>query len=58
MEVTLIDALLLLWAVYMTTRWLDAKRELRHTKVMLVGILDNDSLRDKLVADYKRAFSR
>lgn len=58
MEITLLDSLLLLWAVLMTTRWLDARAALRHTKVILVAIMDNDALRERMVADYKKLFPR
>ena len=55
-EITVLDALLLAWAVTATVQALNFRRIAAHHIRMLTRILENDALRERIVADYKRVF--
>lgn len=55
-EVTILDALLLAWAVIATVQALGYRRTARSNVHLLNRILENDALRERIVAEYKRVF--
>lgn len=55
-EITILDALLLAWAVTATVQALDYRRCAEHHVRLLAHILANDALRERIVSDYKRVF--
>ena len=55
-EVTILDALLLAWAVIATVQALGYRRSAVHHIRLLTRILENDALRERIVADYQKLF--
>lgn len=55
-EITILDALLLAWAVIATVEALDYRRSAEHHVRLLAHIRANDALRERIVSDYKRVF--
>ena len=54
MEVTLLDALLLLWAVFATHKWLSYKEESEGVHMLLQSMLESEKLRDRIVGDFTK----
>ena len=52
-EVSLIDMVLLIWAGGATGLWLSTRDELRGAKVFIRALLEDEEIRNKIVADYK-----
>ena len=52
-EVSLIDMVLLIWAGGATGLWLSTRDELRGAKVFIRALLEDEHIRNKIVADYK-----
>ena len=52
-EVSLIDMVLLIWAGGATGLWLSTRDELRGAKVFIRALLEDEDIRNKIVADYK-----
>lgn len=57
-EVTILDALLLAWAVIATVQALGYRRDAIRNVHLLNRLLADDDLRERIVADYKRVFGR
>lgn len=55
-EVTILDALLLAWAVIATVQALGYRRTARSNAYLLNRMMSDDNLRERIVADYKRVF--
>lgn len=55
-EITILDALLLAGAVIATVKALGYRKDVRTNVYLLNRLLADDTLRDRIVADYKKVF--
>ena len=52
-EITMVDFFLLVWAGVATSMWLSAREDNKNSKRFIKAMLENDDLRDTVVADFK-----
>lgn len=53
-EVTFVEIALFVWAILATGAWFKEREHARRADTFIHAILEDDELRDSLVADYKR----
>lgn len=53
-EVSLTEIALFIWAVAATGAWLHSRDELRGTKMFVRAILEDEDIRNKVLAEHKK----
>ena len=53
-EITMTEFALLIWAVMATSLWLSTREETKRAKMFVRAMLENEELRNDVVANYNR----